>query len=228
MAYAKNQTDVDDLQFLFGDLKLSTDFKGNSETDVENLQALIEDLTEENFHDTMRILLLMDLEAAIDYCVYLLFTFHKENPHFTDGYAELVSILNAKWPQLGEKLVRALICDFRNGTVKESYDKCVTSASFLTHLIVREVIPQDVVNQLLEYLLTVPSGFTIWACFKLYREEFRYFSLAEDRLRKWLHDVNDLIRSGELVLERNDLETFYDFQSYVDYTMEKNESMDFN
>ena len=225
MASAQTPIDAENLPSLIEDLKLSTDEESKEDAerqrDVENLQALIEDVTEENFDDTIKALLLMDLEELADDCIHFLFYVQIDNPHFTHVYAGLVTILNAKWPKLGERLVRSLMRDFKDGSLHEIYHKCESSAAFLTHLSVQEVIPEAVVDQLFEYLLIIPSGFTIWACFTLYREQFGFFFWTHHRLRKMLLDANDLIRSGELVLERNDLQTFYDFQSAVDYNMEQ-------
>ena len=226
MVNAENPT-VEDLSTLMEDLKLSTDGGIKEDTDhqrdMQKLEALIEDVTEENFDDTIKALLHMDLEEIIDDCIHILFYIQKENSHITHIYAGLATILNGKWPKLGERLVRALMRDFKDGCLNEVYDLCATSASFLTHLSVQEVIPEAVVDELFEYLLIVPSGFTIWACFKLYREHFGYFFWSQRRLRKMLNDCNDAIRSGELVLETDDLQTFYNFQSKVDYTIEENE-----
>ena len=190
-------------------------------TDVENLQILIEDLTEENFDDTVKTVLNMDVEPVIEDCVYFLFHIQKENMDMTHVYAGLVTILNAKWPQLGEKLVGILMRDFKDGTLNEIYDKCATSACFLTHLGVQEVIPESTVDEIFEYLLIMPSGFTIRTCFKLYHQQFGYFFWTQKRLRKKLRDANDAVRSGEIMLDHDELKTLYEFQSDVDYTIEE-------
>ncbi|KAM4060324.1 MA3 domain-containing protein [Hirsutella rhossiliensis] len=76
---------------------------------------------------------------------------------FTPIYAAMVAIVNTKLPQVGELLVKRLIMQFRKGFKRNDKAVCLSSTTFLAHLINQQVQHEMLAGQILLLLLHKPT-----------------------------------------------------------------------
>lgn len=76
---------------------------------------------------------------------------------FTPIYAAMAAIVNTKLPQVGELLIKRLIMQFRKGFRRNDKAVCLSSTTFLAHLINQQVQHEDLAGQVLVLLLNKPT-----------------------------------------------------------------------
>jgi pre-mRNA-splicing factor CWC22 len=68
------------------------------------------------------------------------------SPTFTHVYAALVAIINTKFPQIGELLLKRLVIQFRKGFRRNNKDLCLSSVRFVAHLVNQQVVCINVLD----------------------------------------------------------------------------------
>ena len=76
---------------------------------------------------------------------------------FTPVYAALVSVINTKFPQIGELVLIKLILQFRRSYRRNDKSQCLPAALFIAHLINQRVAHEIIALQLLTLLLERPT-----------------------------------------------------------------------
>lgn len=76
---------------------------------------------------------------------------------FTPIYAAMAAIVNTKLPQVGELLVKRLVMQFRKGFRRNDKAVCLSSSTFLAHLINQQVQHEMLAGQILLLLLNKPT-----------------------------------------------------------------------
>ena len=61
------------------------------------------------------------------------------SPTFTHVYAALVSIINTKFPNIGELLLKRLIINFKRGFKRNDKTRCTSASRFIAHLVNQQV-----------------------------------------------------------------------------------------
>jgi pre-mRNA-splicing factor CWC22 len=62
------------------------------------------------------------------------------SPFYTHVYAALVSVLNTKFPQIGELIVKRLISSFRRTYQRNDKNNCLATTRFIAHLVNQNVV----------------------------------------------------------------------------------------
>lgn len=75
------------------------------------------------------------------------------SPTFTHVYAALVAIINTKFPQIGELLLKRLVIQLRRGVKKNDKNVCMSSCRFIAHLVNQQVAHEVVALEILTFLL---------------------------------------------------------------------------
>ncbi|KAG5283750.1 hypothetical protein AALO_G00045710 [Alosa alosa] len=118
------------------------------------------------------------------------------SPIFTHVYAALVSIINSKFPQIGELILKRLILNFRKGYRRNDKMQCMTSSKFVAHLINQNVAHEVLCLEMLTLLLERPTddsvevaiGFLKECGLKLTEVSPRGINAIFERLRNILHE----------------------------------------
>ena len=76
---------------------------------------------------------------------------------FTPIYAAMAAIVNTKLPQVGELLLNRLVIQFRKAFKRNDKAVCLSSTTFLAHLVNQQVVHEMVVAQILLLLLQKPT-----------------------------------------------------------------------
>ncbi|GAB7345213.1 hypothetical protein MBLNU457_3589t1 [Dothideomycetes sp. NU457] len=127
---------------------------------------------------------------------------------FTPIYAAMVAIVNTKLPQVGELLVNRLIIQFRKAFRRNDKSVCLSSTTFLAHLINQQVVHEMLAAQMLLLLLNNPSDDSVEIAVGLMKEvgqhieEFNtQIALAVfDQFRNILHEA-DIDKRTQYMIE---------------------------
>ena len=61
------------------------------------------------------------------------------SPTFTHVYAALAAIINTKFPNIGELLLKRLILNFKRGFKRNDKTRCTSSVRFIGHMVNQQV-----------------------------------------------------------------------------------------
>ena len=62
------------------------------------------------------------------------------SPFYTSVYAALVSVINTKFPQIGDLIVKRLISSFRRTYQRNDKTTCLATTRFIAHLVNQNVV----------------------------------------------------------------------------------------
>lgn len=79
------------------------------------------------------------------------------SPTFTNVYAALVSAINSRFPNIGELLLKRLVIQFKRGFKRNDKPVCISSASFIAHLVNQKVAHEILALELLTLLVETPT-----------------------------------------------------------------------
>ena len=99
-----------------------------NKVNISNISIIIQELLQENIVRGRGLLSRSVLQAQ------------SASPIFTHVYAALVAIINSKFPQIGELILKRLILNFRKGYRRNDKQLCLTASKFVAHLINQNVV----------------------------------------------------------------------------------------
>ncbi|KAI4761134.1 MIF4G-domain-containing protein [Aureobasidium sp. EXF-3400] len=131
---------------------------------------------------------------------------------FTPIYAAMVAIVNTKLPQVGELLVNRLIVQFRKAFKRNDKAVCLSSTTFLAHLINQQVAHEMLAAQILLLLLNKPTDDSVEIAVGLMREVGQHVEefnsqiamAVYDQFRSILHEADIDKRTQYMVEVRKD------------------------
>ncbi|GKT80932.1 MIF4G domain-containing protein [Colletotrichum tofieldiae] len=117
---------------------------------------------------------------------------------FTPVFAAMAAIVNTKLPAVGELLVKRLIISFRKGFKRSDKSVCVSSTTFLAHLINHQVAHERLAGQMLLLLLHKPTDDSVEIAVNFMREVGQHLQDMQpaialavwDQLRNVLHEAD--------------------------------------
>ncbi|KAL3855231.1 hypothetical protein ACJMK2_014451 [Sinanodonta woodiana] len=118
------------------------------------------------------------------------------SPTFTHVYAALVAIINTKFPQIGELILRRLVIQFKRGFKRNDKNICLSSTRFIAHLVNQQMVHEVLSLEILTLLLETPTddsvevaiGFLKESGQKLTEISQRSINAIFERLRNVLHE----------------------------------------
>jgi pre-mRNA-splicing factor CWC22 len=123
------------------------------------------------------------------------------SPTFTNVYASLMAVINMKFPQIGELLLKRLIAQFRSSYKQNRKEQCIATCKFIAHLINQNVAHEILALQVLTLLLENPTNHSVEVAIgllkecgkKLLSESPRSLHAIFETLRNILNNQNDLV-----------------------------------
>ncbi|KAH6661919.1 pre-mRNA-splicing factor cwc22 [Plectosphaerella plurivora] len=117
---------------------------------------------------------------------------------FTPVFAAMAAIVNTKLPSVGELLAKRLIMSFRKGFKRGDKAVCVSSTTFIAHLINQQVIHEMLAGQMLLLLLHKPTDDSVEIAVNFMREVGQHLNEMQpaiamavwDQLRNVLHEAD--------------------------------------
>ncbi|GAA31003.2 pre-mRNA-splicing factor CWC22 [Clonorchis sinensis] len=119
----------------------------------KSIHGFINKVNVSNISDVVRQLLSENVVRGRGLLVRSLLTAQSASPTFTHVFAALVAVVNSKFPQVGELVLKRLINEFRKAFRRNQKDRCLSTARFLAHLVNQKVVHELIVLELLTLLL---------------------------------------------------------------------------
>ena len=121
---------------------------------------------------------------------------------YTPIFAALAAIVNTKLPQVGELLVKRLVMQFRRAYKRKDKAVCLSSATFIAHLVNQQVVAETLVAMILLLLLNQPTDDSVEIAVGLTREVGQFLEEMNppiglavfDQFRNILHEQDIDIR----------------------------------
>ena len=79
------------------------------------------------------------------------------SPTFTHVYAALVSVINSKFPNIGELLLKRLVIQFKRGFRRNDKAVCLSASRFIAHLVNQRVAHEILALEILTLLVETPT-----------------------------------------------------------------------
>ncbi|XP_030747877.1 pre-mRNA-splicing factor CWC22 homolog [Sitophilus oryzae] len=79
------------------------------------------------------------------------------SPTFTNVYAALVAVINSKFPNIGELLLKRLVLQFKRGFKQNNKTICISAATFVAHLVNQSVAHEILALEILTLLIETPT-----------------------------------------------------------------------
>ncbi|XP_012288088.1 pre-mRNA-splicing factor CWC22 homolog [Orussus abietinus] len=79
------------------------------------------------------------------------------SPTFTSVYAALTAVINSKFPNIGELLLKRLIIQFKRGFRRNDKPLCISSGTFVAHLVNQRVAHEILALEILTLLVETPT-----------------------------------------------------------------------
>lgn len=116
-----------------------------NKANISNMEVIIRELVHENLVRGRGILCrtIMQAQAA--------------SPTFTHVYGAMVAVINSKFPQTGELLLKRLVIQFRRGFKRNDKIACMASVRFIAHLVNQQVAHEVLALEILTLLLSNPT-----------------------------------------------------------------------
>eukprot|EP00079_Xenopus_tropicalis_P008723 XP_002932080.2 PREDICTED: pre-mRNA-splicing factor CWC22 homolog isoform X1 [Xenopus tropicalis] len=155
-----------------------------NKVNVSNIGNIIQELLQENIVRGRGLISRSVLQAQ------------SASPIFTHVYSALVAIINSKFPNIGELILKRLILNFRKGYRRNDKQLCLTASKFVAHLINQNVAHEVLALEMLTLLLERPTddsvevsiGFLKESGLKLTQVTPRGINAIFERLRNILHE----------------------------------------
>ncbi|CAH1133398.1 unnamed protein product [Ceutorhynchus assimilis] len=79
------------------------------------------------------------------------------SPTFTNVYAALVAVINSKFPNIGELLLKRLVLQFKRGFKQNNKTICISASTFIAHLVNQSVAHEILALEILTLLIETPT-----------------------------------------------------------------------
>ncbi|KAM4561964.1 pre-mRNA-splicing factor CWC22 homolog [Fundulus diaphanus] len=155
-----------------------------NKVNVSNIVNIIQELLQENIVRGRGLLARSVLQAQA------------ASPIFTHVYAAVVAIINSKFPQIGELILKRLILNFRRSYRRNLKQQCLTASKFVAHLINQNVAHEVLCLEMLTLLLERPTDDSVEVAIAFLKEcglkltevSPRGINAIFERLRNILHE----------------------------------------
>ncbi|XP_047227264.1 pre-mRNA-splicing factor CWC22 homolog [Girardinichthys multiradiatus] len=155
-----------------------------NKVNVSNIVNIIQELLQENIVRGRGLLARSVLQAQA------------ASPIFTHVYAAVVAIINSKFPQIGELILKRLILTFRRSYRRNLKQQCLTASKFVAHLINQNVAHEVLCLEMLTLLLERPTDDSVEVAISFLKEcglkltevSPRGINAIFERLRNILHE----------------------------------------
>lgn len=92
------------------------------------------------------------------------------SPTFTNVYAALVAVVNSKFPNIGELLLKRLVLQFKRGFKQNNKTICISAATFIAHLVNQRVAHEILALEILTLLVETPTDDSVEVAISFLKE----------------------------------------------------------
>eukprot|EP00795_Rhopilema_esculentum_P013655 gene13655-4555_t len=154
---------------------------------VANIANIIQELFEENIVRARGLFCQSVMRAQV------------ASPIFTNVYSALISIVNTKFPKIGELILRRLILQFRRAFRRNDKTVCLNSAKFIAHLVNQQVAHELLSLEVLTLLLQKPTDDSVEVAVGFLKEVGQKLSEVSPRgLNAVFERLRNILNEGEV------------------------------
>ncbi|KAI3885452.1 hypothetical protein MKX03_036344 [Papaver bracteatum] len=113
------------------------------------------------------------------------------SPGFTDVFAALTAVVNTKFPEVGELLLRRIVFKFSRAYIRNDKPQLLAATKFIAHLVNQQVAHEIIALELLTGLLEKPTDDSVEVAVGFVTE---CGSLLQDLTPKGLHGIFERFR----------------------------------
>lgn len=150
-----------------------------NKVNIPNIAQIVRELFKENIVRGRGILVRSVMQAQLF------------SPTFTNVYASLMAIINMKFPQIGELLLKRLILQFKMSYKQNKKNQCLSTSIFIAQLINQNVAHEILALQILTLLLENPTNHSVEVAIGLLKECGKKLSIESP---KSLHAIFETLR----------------------------------
>jgi pre-mRNA-splicing factor CWC22 len=92
------------------------------------------------------------------------------SPTFTNVYAALVAVINSKFPNIGELLLKRLVLQFKRGFKQNNKVICISATTFVAHLVNQRVAHEILALEILTLLVETPTDDSVEVAISFLKE----------------------------------------------------------
>lgn len=92
------------------------------------------------------------------------------SPTFTNVYSALVSVINSKFPNIGELLLKRLVLQFKRGFKQNNKVICISATTFVAHLVNQRVAHEILALEILTLLVETPTDDSVEVAISFLKE----------------------------------------------------------
>lgn len=92
------------------------------------------------------------------------------SPTFTNVYSALVAVINSKFPNIGELLLKRLVLQFKRGFKQNNKIICISAAAFVAHLVNQRVAHEILALEILTLLVESPTDDSVEVAISFLKE----------------------------------------------------------
>ncbi|XP_010685937.2 uncharacterized protein LOC104900253 [Beta vulgaris subsp. vulgaris] len=113
------------------------------------------------------------------------------SPGFTDVFAALVAVVNTKFPEVGDLLLRRIVLQLKRAYKRNDKPQLIAAVKFIAHLVNQQVAHELVALELLTILLEQPTDDSVEVAVDFVKE---CGSILQDLCPKGLHGIFERFR----------------------------------
>ncbi|KAJ3653228.1 hypothetical protein Zmor_012490 [Zophobas morio] len=92
------------------------------------------------------------------------------SPTFTNVYSALVAVINSKFPNIGELLLKRLVLQFKRGFKQNNKVICISATTFVAHLVNQRVAHEILALEILTLLVETPTDDSVEVAISFLKE----------------------------------------------------------
>ncbi|KAJ9599114.1 hypothetical protein L9F63_010382, partial [Diploptera punctata] len=121
------------------------------------------------------------------------------SPTFTHVYAALVSVINSKFPNIGELLLRRLVIQFKRGFKRNDKSICISAATFIAHLVNQRVAHEIVALEILTLLIESPTDDSVEVAIAFLKEcGMKLMEVSSKGMNAIFEMLRNILHEGQL------------------------------
>ncbi|MBA0812632.1 hypothetical protein Gohar_026581, partial [Gossypium harknessii] len=127
------------------------------------------------------------------------------SPSFTDVFAALVTVVNTKYPEVGDLLLRRIVSQLKRAYKRNDKPQLLAAVKFIAHLVNQQVAHEIIALELLTVLLEYPTDDSVEVAVGFVTE---CGSLLQDLSPKCLHGIFERFRG---ILHEGEIDKRFQF-----------------
>ncbi|CAF2096482.1 unnamed protein product [Rotaria magnacalcarata] len=136
----------------------------------KRIRCLIKNITKKNIRQIANRLFKKNIERGRGLLTDALIKRQLRSPRRARIYAALMSIINSKFPNIGELMCKRVINLFRDSYMNDMADKCFSLLQMISHLINQNILTDQIAIQLLKLVLTNYTDESVELAVRLLKE----------------------------------------------------------